>query len=106
MRFPSGERRAHLARIARPIVDSSDAGLGPAPVVEIRLEAVRRNPNVGHAGGNAAPDVVQGPRLGDAGTLIECALFVPAGKTVRAECTKHMVTPKLSRRRSEDAERH
>src|SRR5262245_43654555 len=92
MIFPQRQRGAHLALVARSVVDASNAAAMAAMMVEHLLDDVRLHPEVGHPRCNASPDVVQHP-LTNAGALIEIALAVdPAREPSRAMHTEQVIT--------------
>src|SRR5262245_5704879 len=64
---PALQRARDRSRVVRPVVDAGNAGTMTAEVVQHRLDVMRLNAKVSHAGGDGAPDVVQLP--GSAGDL-------------------------------------
>jgi hypothetical protein len=58
---PKIERRFLFCRIARSVVDASDASLVAADVVEHSLDDVRLHAKFGHAGSDSAPYIMQPP---------------------------------------------
>src|SRR6516164_3414339 len=78
--LPQRQGVAHLALVVRAIVDARRTGAVAAVVVEHGLDDVRRDANVGHPGGGAAPQIMDG-KIRNAAALIERTLALgPGGK--------------------------
>src|SRR5262245_35063110 len=60
---PAHERCLHFVPVRAAVVNAGDAGAIAAVVVERRLDHVRVDLDVAHAGGDGAPNVAQLPRL-------------------------------------------
>src|SRR5262245_27235185 len=84
---PAQKRGFALGRVARSVVNPGDAAPVAGPVIQDRLDHMRRNADVTHAGRGGAAQIVQGPRLhvaeagvetGFAGAPSVALLAVPA----------------------------
>src|SRR5262245_58706800 len=60
---PSGEGKFHSFFILGPIVDACDPRLVPGNMVQHRLDYVRLDAKLAHAGGTGPTQVMQPPRL-------------------------------------------
>jgi hypothetical protein len=80
---PQRQRSAHLALIARPVIDPCDARPVAALVIEHGLNNVRLHAEVGHASGDRPPYVVDSPApYGVSKFLVEIGLGVPMRQPV------------------------
>jgi hypothetical protein len=58
---PCGQGDALLPLVSGAVIDAGDPGLVPADVVQDGFDDMRRDAELGHAGGDAAAQVVQDP---------------------------------------------
>jgi len=97
MSAPLIERLSPFRSVLRSIVNAGNAGFVAADVVQNSLDDVRQNANVGHAGRDRTPQIVQAPfgnflfcLFGD--PLVERdAGFRPAGKSA-ASFAEYQIT--------------
>src|SRR6516162_11267868 len=92
MVFPQRKRGADLGRVAALVVDARRAALVAGLMVENLLDDMRLDSDVGHAGGNGAPKVVQRPGRRYARAPVEGGLRQrPIRETRRRARTEHAI---------------
>src|SRR5262245_54396840 len=81
---PTQQRLTHLPLILRTVIDAGDSAAVTAVVVQTRLDDVRVDTDIGHAGRDRSADVVDAPRFhAVTETPVEVLLAVaPRGEAV------------------------
>src|SRR5262249_21349399 len=97
MLSPPRERGLDLRSIGAAVVDAGDAGAMAAEMVQRRLDDVRLDAEVGHAGRDGPAHIVQAPRLHGAGEpMIELRLAtIPRCKAIAPVGAEYVVASRL-----------
>src|SRR6516164_10554802 len=106
MIIPQCQRRAHLALIARSIVDAGDTASMAAVVVQNLLDHMRRYAEVAHARCGRPPQIVQSPRLDMiAEPAVEYLLGPVPGREPSCTRSEEVIAASHARRAGNDVQR-
>ena len=87
MLIPPRQRGGLLGSIVRAIINTSNAALVAADMVKHRFDDMRLDTDIGHAGSNRAPNVVNDP-VAYARAFVEKVLLVRPGRKLEY-CVTH-----------------